>query len=1076
MRAAGRDARRAVHTFLREHMSEYRKLARALIVGVLALVVPGLAAPVAAQQTESRIVGRISDSNGGILPGVTVTATALQTGAVRTAQSDGDGRYVFTNLAPGEYEIRVELSGFAPNRGAVALGAGDTKPLDLTLGVAGVSEAVSVSADVTVLDTTSAKIGVNVSPEELRSLPVNGRNFANLMTLATGATTDGNGGWASVRFNGKSNQQNYLNYDGVDGTYVWDASPGYLNATGSQFRLQTSMESIAEFRVNSGLAPAESGLGSGGNITVISKSGSNRFNGSLFNYFRNDALDSASTYDDKKQNLEFNQFGGSLGGPLAANRTFFFGSYEGLKQTTGLSFTEAVPSAEAIRRIQAGEPVGSGQGQSPERTRAVAPLLAGFPQGTVATANPLLALATLETEADQTEHTFSGRVDHRFTNNQAFYARLLFSDGRVDTPDRTVTPRRVLATQQPMNFVFNHQSVVGGSAINEIKVGYNRPKYDAIAFGPQGYDATQVSLSGTVTSQSIDARGSTGIARSGLLVRATSNASTNGQAYDPRSISLSNTLTVTQGAHTFKAGGEYRNIESQFRFLGSNEITYAGINEFIDNRPTQVAVSLESPVFVPQQYYLIGFVQDTWRATSRLTLELGLRYDFYSVVKEKDGQARPFFIEENAFSDDPDDFYDPDRNNFAPRVSAVFQLNDKTALRAGYGLFYGPGQFEDRIQPIENFIERRRVQSTDVPGGGLAYPVDPATYRNLLSVRGYTHRRPDEYNIQYGASLSRELPGAINLTVGYTGSQGRDMFLRGVANTFDNVTRQRPVPSVGQVDYKTSACVDGLVINGNPLRGCGEASYDALQIGVTRRFRDGLTGGFQYQYSRNEGTTQGSNEAATASNTFDYTTEFGRNPTDVPHTFNGSLVYQIPGEGLLTGGWRVGGIVNARSGVPINVTINRPDTVSVGGVTVTNVPGGNTRGTQRPDLVPGVNPYLKDGVRWLNPAAFAAPMPGTFGNLPRNFLRGPSFWQVDLMASKEFRFGATQGVQVRFEMFNITNRLNYESPAAALPAGTIGQPFTDAVAGTFGYMLGPLNRTVGLGTARQTQVAVRYLF
>ena len=231
------------------------------------------------------------------------------------------------------------------------------------------------------MDLTSARIGVNVSPEEIEQLPVNGRNFANLMTLATGATSDGNGGWASVRFNGKSNQQNYLNYDGVDGTYVWDASPGYLNATGSQFRLQTSMESIAEFRVNSGLAPAESGLGSGGNITVISKSGANRYSGSLFEFLRNDALDSASKYDGKKQELEFNQFGGSLGGPIVSNRTFFFGSYEGLRQTTGLSFTEAVPSDEAIRRIMAGEPVGSGGGQSADRTKAVAPLLAGFPRG-----------------------------------------------------------------------------------------------------------------------------------------------------------------------------------------------------------------------------------------------------------------------------------------------------------------------------------------------------------------------------------------------------------------------------------------------------------------------------------------------------------------------------------------------------------------------------------------------------------------------------------------------------------------------------------------------------------------------
>ena len=1030
--------------------------------------------PAVAQQTEARIAGTISDQNGGVLPGVTVTVTSSATGAARTAVTDEQGRYTITNLPPGTYTVAAELSGFGASKQDVSVGLGDRKTVDSSLQVAGLTESVTVAGAASALDLTSARIGVNVSPEEIEQLPVNGRNFANLMTLATGATSDGNGGWASVRFNGKSNQQNYLNYDGVDGTYVWDASPGYLNATGSQFRLQTSMESIAEFRVNSGLAPAESGLGSGGNITVISKSGANRYSGSLFEFLRNDALDSASKYDGKKQELEFNQFGGSLGGPIVSNRTFFFGSYEGLRQTTGLSFTEAVPSDEAIRRIMAGEPVGSGGGQSADRTKAVAPLLAGFPRGTVPTANAFLALATLNTEAEQREDTASFRLDHRFTNNQSFYARLLYSDGRVDTPDRTVTPRRVLATQHPMNFVANHQSIFGASVVNELKIGYNRPQYDANAFGPSGYDPTQVSLSGTVTSQSIDARGTTGIARSGLLVRATSNASTNGQAYDPRSISLSDAMTITRGGHTFKLGGEYRNIASKFQFLGSTEITYNSINAFIDNTPAQVAVALDSPFFTPQQFYAIGFAQDTWRVNSRLTLELGLRYDFYSVVKEKDNLSKPFFIEDNAFAANDAPFYNSDKNNFAPRLSAVYQLTPKTALRAGYGHFYGPGQFEDRIQPIENYIERRRVQSTDVPV--LAYPVDPSVYRNLLSVRGYTHDRPDEYNVQYGVSIEQELFSALNLSVGYTGSRGKDMFLRGVANTFDNTTRQRQAPSVGQVDYKTSGCVDGLVINGNPLSGCGRASYDALQIGLTRRFRSGLSGGLQYQYSRNEGTTQGSNEAATASNTFDYNTEFGTNPTDLPHSFNGSLVYMLPFNGPIVGGWRVGGILNARSGVPINVTIARPDTVAVNGVTVTNIPGGNSRGTQRPDLVAGVNPYLKDGVRWLNPAAFAAPMPGTFGNLPRNFLRGPSFWQLDMNISKDVRFSANQGLQLRLDLFNITNRLNYESPAAGLPAGTVGQPFTDAVAGTFGYMLGPLNRTVGLGAARQTQLSVRFLF
>jgi hypothetical protein len=1032
---------------------------------------------VAAQQTEARIIGRLVDDTKGAIPGATVTVTLTQTGAVRTVVSEGDGSFAVTNLGPGAYSVLVELPGFAPQTRNLTLGLGQVETLDLVLGVAGLQEAVTVSAAANVIDLSSAKIGVNVSPDEVANLPVNGRNFANLMTLATGATSDGNGGWASVRFNGKSNQQNYLNFDGVDGTYVWDASPGYLNATGSQFRLQTSMESVAEFRVNSGLAPAESGLGAGGNITVVTKSGSNAMHGSLFEYKRDDSLDAASKYDDKKQKLSLDQFGGSIGGPLRRNRTFIFGSVERLTQKTGLTFSEAVPSAETRRRILAGEPIGSGAGQSAERTRAVAPLLAGFPLGTTPTANPLLDLASLDTQAEQEETTVSLRLDHRFTDTQSFYVRYLGSTGEVDTPDRTVTPRRVLAKQKPQNVMVNLQGLFGNTLVNEFKVGYNAPQTSAVAFGAvSGYDPVGISLSGTVTSASVDARGTTGIARSGLLIRATSASSTTGSLFDPVSVSFNNATTWTHGAHTMKGGFEYRDISSEFQFLGSTEITYNSVNDFIDNRPAAIQLALDSPVFTPKQFYLVGFVQDSWRASSRLTLDLGMRYDYYSVVREKDGLARPFFVEDNAFSSDPDNFYNPDRNNFSPRLSATYALNEKTALRTGFGFFYGPGQFEDRIQPIENYIERRRVQTADVANNGLAYPVPESTYKNLLSVRGYTHDRPDEYNVQYGASVSRELPGAVNLTVGYTGSRGKDMFLRGVANTLDFTTRLRQDPVVGQVDYKTSGCLDGIVINNQPITGCGYASYDALQISTTRRFQSGFTGGLQYQYSKNKGTTQGSNEAATTQNTFDYETEYGTNPQDIPHTFNGSLTYQIPGSGLLKGGWRVGGIVNARSGVPINVTIARPDNATVNGATVTNIPGGNSRGTQRPDVVPGVDPYLKDGVRWLNPAAFTTPQPGTFGNLARNALRGPGFWQADLMFSKDFRFMDTQGLQIRVEIFNIANRLNYENPAASLPNGTPGVAFTDAQAGTFGYMLGPLNRTVGLGTARQTQISIRYLF
>ena len=1036
-----------------------QRLHALLTVIALTLAIP---ATILAQQTESRIVGVVADQSQSVLPGVAVTAVSVDTGAERTAITEADGRYVITNLARGSYVVRAVLDGFRTVEQTVSLGVGEVRTVDVALAVAAVSETVEVTARSGVIDASSAKIGVNVTPEEVDNLPVNGRNFANLMTLSPGATSDGNGGWSSIRFNGKSNQQNYLNYDGVDGTYVWDASPGYLSATGSQFRLQTSMESVAEFRVDAGLAPAESGLATGGNITVVTKSGGNRFTGSLFEYFRDDALDAANRYDDVKQPLSLNQYGGSLGGPIVGNKLFFFGSYEGLRQETGLGFVESVPSDLARAQILAGIPTTTGGGRSADRTRAVAPLLAGFPTETTGSSNPLVGRTQLSSVADQREDAFTGRLDFRLSNTQSMYVRYLYSDGEIDTPDQSVTPRRVLATQKPQNLVANWQSIVTPNVVNEFKLGYNRPATSAIAFGPTGYPAEQVSLSGAVGSSSIDGRGATGIARSGLQLRATSAAQGGGSVFEPTSLSLANATTMTRGRHTFKVGGEYRAINVGFQFLGGDTYEYNSVADFIDNRPNRVQRAITSPEFTAQQHYLIGFAQDSWRATDKLTIDLGLRYEFYSVVSEKNQLALPFFIEENAFASDPDDFYNPDYNNIGPRVAATYMLNDKTVLRSGFGIYYGPGQFEDRIQPIENYITRYSVSAADVAGNGLQYPVSDDVFSTSLNVRGYTHDRPDEYNVQYGASVQRELPWSTNLSIGYTGSQGYQLFQRGVSNLIDPVTLRRARPEVGQVDFKTSG---------------GRSQFDALQLGLTRRFRGGLTGGFQYQYAHNTGTTQGSNEASTAQNTFDFATEQGPNAADIRHTTNASLVYLFPGQGFWTGGWRLGGILNARSGVPLNVTIARPDNLTVNGVVVPNIIGGNSRGTQRPDLVPGVDPYLQDGIRWLNPAAFATPQPGTFGNMPRNYLRGPGFWQLDLMASKDFRFAGTQSLQFRVEMFNLTNRLNYGQPATTLPNGAPGAAFTDGTAGaTFGYVLGPLNRTIGLGTQRQTQLSVRYSF
>ena len=456
-------------------------------------------------------------------------------------------------------------------------------------------------------------------------------------------------------------------------------------------------------------------------------------------------------------------------------------------------------------------------------------------------------------------------------------------------------------------------------------------------------------------------------------------------------------------------------------------------------------------------------MQDSWRATDRLTLELGLRYDFYSVVKEKNGNAKPFFIEENDFSSDPDNFYDADKNNFAPRLSAVYRVDDKTVLRSGFGLFYGPGQFEDRIQPIENAIERRRLGAADIPNNGLAYPVSPASYLNALSIRGYTHNRPDEYNMQYGASVSRELPGAVNFTIGYTGSRGKDMFLRGVANTLDFNTRARQQPSYGQIDYKTSGCVDGLVDQRAGAHGCGRASYDALQLSATRRFRSGFTGGVQYQYSKNKGTTQGSNEAATSQNTFDYDTEYGTNPQDIPHTFNGSLVYLIPGEGMLArrlARWRHPERAQRRS----HQRDDQPRRQRDG----QRRDGDEHSRRQQPRHAAA---RRRSGRRSVSEGRRALAQSGGVHDAAARHVRQPAAQRAARPRVRAARHDVQQGFPVRASAVipasrravQFTNRLNYENPAASLPGnGTAGVPFTDAQAGTFGYMLGPSTARSGL--------------
>jgi len=361
-------------------------------------------------------------------------------------------------------------------------------------------------------------------------------------------------------------------------------------------------------------------------------------------------------------------------------------------------------------------------------------------------------------------------------------------------------------------------------------------------------------------------------------------------------------------------------------------------------------------------------------------------------------------------------------------------------------------------------------------------------------------------------------------TVAYVGSQGRNLFLRSIANRTIGVQTNGANAGTQVREFDIVTCANGQVLTGSMCQDSSIASiqrpyaeidyktsgghdtYNSMQMSLTRRSANGLVLNGQYTLGYSKGITGGSNEAITvgnnARNLSDFEYDYGYNNFDVRHTFNFSALYNLPGKGMFTSGWSVGGILNARSGLPINVTITRPDIVYVDGsgsvflnpaadrTAVVNTPGGGlSRATRRPDLVPGVDPYIKDGgLLFLNPAAFATPQPGTFGNLERNALHGPSFSQVDMVVSKRVPFGRSSG-EFRLEVFNIFNKTNFANPPAtlgnALPTNSLteankaqpGQPLNAATAGsTFGRYASTVGTTVGLGTNRQVQLAFRLNF
>lgn len=1183
------------------NLSKYKSILTSVLTAVLTVF---FVTGVSLAQSDSRIAGTVTDTNGAIVAGASVTVKNEKTGEERTVVAKGDGTFIVVALKPSTYTVTASANSLEFSQKGIELLVGQATNISVVLQVKGVTAQIDIlSNEELAINTSSASLSANVNQREVQGLPVNGRQLSQLYLQAPGAVNSGTGTFGDIRFTGRAVQQNVVRYDGVEGSAIIDASPGNLNGeVPSPFRLQSSLENVQEFRVDSSNFPAEYGTGTGGQINVVTKSGGNEFHGSVFEYLRRDSLDARNYFDNvtagtPKSKLSLDQFGGSIGGPIIKNRLFFFFSYEQYRGRFGLNFVEAAPS------LSLAQPGALIPGTSTPVNPAIQPFIAAFRSsnatvlsGASATSN--FDILQLQDSEKTNEKAIALRLDYQLNQLNKVYFRF-FRDQGEDVAPEGVSGRVVSIEAVPQNGVFGVQSVLNsnGSLINEFKLGYNgaRTRINGSAPTVGGLDFSNLilNINGSVANTGIAGQGtSSGISIPGGLVRANSATNGRGQPYTPYSLGFIDSLNWIKGNHNAKFGGEVRLIRLYTDRLGGTTYTFSNLNSFLANTPTSVQylgdVSAPSAFNngltgerLAQQEYYIAYGQDEWKVRPGFTLSYGLRYEYYAPLREKNNGQVLFDITTGTLKPSDSAAFKSSKTNFGPRIAATWSPNlggngffggGKTILRGGFGIYYGPGQTEDQIQPIES----DRISSTISSGSLLAFPANIqaiiANFNSNPTNRQYQPRAySNDYKIpervfQYSFSWQQRLPYNLVSTVAYVGSQGRNLFLRSVANKVlsgsTTILNGTNLPTGVGVINRTNA--GGQVIGVNTVRefdilsgttqnrpfaevdyktSGGDDRYNALQLSVVRSFSSGLTMNAQYTFAKSEGLTAGSNEARTSAQLDNFEADRGRNNFDVRHTFNVSALYELPiGKGksfdfgktgnFLLGGWQLGGIVNARSGVPVEVLVVRPDVVvqcqlaggcpnNAGGffangfvanlpsfgssfpalptgfVAVVNTPGGGaSRNIRRPNLVSGVNPYLNNDRNFINPAAFAIPNPGTFGDFPRNELSGPSFKQIDLIVAKKFRVSETMNFEFRTEIFNIFNQANFSNPSTtlgnALPSlsfnGTSysastsnvvqpGQAFTQGAAGsTFGLLRSTVGRTVGLGTNRQIQFAFRFNF
>jgi outer membrane receptor protein involved in Fe transport len=1057
------------------------------------------ASPASAQSFRGSLRGVVRDTSGGVVVGAKVTATNDATGFSRDATTVADGGYVIPELPAGNYSVATEATGLKSPVNKAVIEVGSDTTLDITVAPGSASASVTVTAAAPLIDAVETQLSTDIQNRLVQELPLNGRDFGKLVALVPGVTVEGSGvagsekGTGQFNINGNRDRSNNYTLDGTD-----DNDPFHNNSALNQVGISGApatllpLDAIQEFNLQNQFQ-AEYGRNSGSVINIITKSGTNQLHGSLYEYHRNSFFDARNFFNpvgDPQTPFINNNFGGSFGAPIVHNKTFFFGAYEGQRERVGSDFNLFVPTAA-------------------ERTQAIAQAKLDNPAINTGPTDAILAkffpasttgVVPFAVKDKNDGDNFILKLDHLFSSRYFLSGRYAFGQSTQAFPFGSLggfgsgsrlpaftqtSPTRVQLVS--VSFV----TTLDPTRINEVRFGYTRfrtsfsaldaafdPSSLGLNFGTGKFGFPEFDFGGT-----FDNLGATAFS----IPRG--RISQNFQGLD--------NFTWIRGTHTLKFGGEYRRVAVD----SFNDNLERGLFSFSPCSKPCTEQNLPIAVNLLTQYYLGNafvealqgntqrstfnngfslFAQDEWRVRPGLTITAGLRWEYFGILSADNNNLLSNLDAAGNLvvvgSPTLKRLYNRDLDNFGPRLGVAWSPFSRTVVRANYGIYY---DYAPQDIMLDNFTNSAGVSTNPIgpkPVTGLDFnqnafngsdtstPIlTPTAFQNSIFFIPRNFSTP--YMQTWSLNLQQQVGNSIGLEAGYVGTKGTHLVRLLDVNQPDTQSGMRPNPNFRFMDEFASI---------------SNSTYHALQLTARVRAWHGVSGFAGYVFSKSlddasDGIDFNFANAALPQNSLNLKAEHGPSTFDARHRFTTALNYQVPVWSVLphklASGWQLNTIVTAQSGRPIPI-VNSSDNSTILANEQFPFFDAASNFHQRPDIVPGqpfILPHWNPATGYLNPNAFMQPAEGTFGNLGRNAIYGPGFWNADFSVTKNTDLTERLLFQVRFEFFNIFNH-----PQFSLPGNSFGSPSFGQVTSTPDSAQG--NPGLGGGGPRVVQLAARFQF